>query len=102
MCHNGSMFTYFSTNNTHRSWKEVTELAVRQGFILDDGERVLESFLGYRTIAVPTGGTRQFFGGVTCDTFDRHEVITTGTPQGVIIGVKGDRIVGGRAAIRRW
>ena len=90
------MFTHFSTNNTNRSWKEVTELAVRQGFILDDGERVVESFTGYRTIA------RQFFGGITCDTFDRHEVITTATPEGVIVGVKGDRIVGGRAAIRRW
>lgn len=96
-----STFLHFSTSDTARTWENVTDLAVTQGFILDEGERVLESWNGFRCIVVPTGGTRQFW-GVTCDTFDRHEVVTTANEQGHIIGIKGAKVTGARVALRRW
>jgi len=96
------MFKYFNTTDTSNTWDEVTVQAERQGFILEEGEVVLESYNGLRIIAVPTGHTRQFFGGITCDTFERHEIVTTANEHGVIIGVKGAKVTGGRVALRRW
>lgn len=93
-------FLHFDTDNTDRTWTDVTAIATeQQGYIIAEGERVIESFHGRRHIAVPTGRTRQFW-GVTCDTYDRHDIITTASGN-TIIGIKGDKIIGGRVAIRR-
>lgn len=96
------MFKYFNTTDTSNTWDDVTVSADAQGYILEGGEVLLESYHGLRIIAVPTGHTRQFFGGITCDTFDRHEIVTTANEHGVIIGVKGAKVAGGRLARRRW
>lgn len=93
-------FLHFDTDDTTKTWADVTDYATeRQGYVIDDGELVLESYRGRRIIAVPTGRTRQFWGH-TCDTFDRHDIITTASGD-TIIGIKGDKIVGGRVARRR-
>ncbi len=96
------MFKYFNTTDTSNTWDDVTITADDHGYILEGGEVLLESYNGLRIIAVPTGHTRQFFGGITCDTFDRHEIVTTANEHGVIIGVKGAKVAGGRLARRRW
>jgi len=95
-------FTIFSTENTAITFTEVPrEQAIREGYRLAEDDRLLTSWNGYRTIATPTGTTRTFFSGlVIAPTFDRFEVETVADEEGVIWGVKAERIVGGRVAQR--
>jgi len=63
---------------------------------IPDGWFVTEDAVGYRTYARFTGRTRKFW-GLDCPTIDRYDIETIATPDGVIMGVPGERLAG-RAA----
>lgn len=92
------MRAWLSTD-TRRTWTVLPETtAMVQGYVLDQGWLVLESWTGYRTIAVPTGRTRKFW-GVDCPTFDRYDIDTV-VRNGIIYGVRSAHRYHGTVAVR--
>lgn len=83
---NGS--TVWSCDDT----TEIRNVIIAREIRLDDGEFVVESYHGYRTIGRLTGRTRQFF-GMACPTIERFEIDTV-VIDDAIWGVRGARIAG--------
>lgn len=88
--------TIFDTTDTTRIWRVVDDPYA--AYDLEDGEFLMESYQGYRTIGRFTGRTRQFW-GISCPTIDRYEIETYATEDGVIMGRKAERVIG-TAAVR--
>lgn len=75
------------------SARKVTDINPGDAISLEDGEFLVKSHNGYTTIGRLTGRTRHIF-NVDCPTIERFEIETIADTDGVIWGVKGDRIPG--------
>jgi len=62
-------------------------------YVLGAGEFLIKTYTGLIFIAAFTGRTRQFF-GLACPTAVRYDIDTIATADGVILGVKGQKIAG--------
>ena len=80
--------TIWSSEDTSAHRTVITTQEIR----LDEGEFVVESHFGYRTIGRLTGRTRQFW-GIACPTIERFEIETV-VIDGAIWGVRGEAIAG--------
>lgn len=63
-----------------------------EAYRLNDGEFLMETYHGYRTVGRLTGRTRKVF-GLDCPTIERFE-IETYAENGVVLGRKSDKIIG--------
>jgi hypothetical protein len=75
------------------SARKVTDTNPGDAIKLEDGEFLVKSHSGYITIGRLTGRTRRIF-NMDCPTIERYEIETIADTDGVIWGVKGERISG--------
>jgi len=68
-------------------------IAVASDIVLAEGEFVIKSKQGRRTIGRFTGRTRRFFGGVECPTIERRQVDTV-VIDGAVCGRAGALVQG--------
>jgi hypothetical protein len=80
-----------ATPNDHRHNCHPVDNAY-EAFVLDDGESLIEDRVGLTYIVAPTGRTVRVW-GIDCPTFLLHDVETIADADGVIRGVKGERLV---------
>ena len=83
--------TVWDTNDTARTRTVANDPS--GAIVLEEGEFLILSYHGYHTIGRLTGRTRQFW-HMACPTIERFEVETYATPEGVIMGRRGERIPG--------